>query len=203
MIVFCDTLAPSLKLPSWWKTPSLQNMWMGSENGAKLVHHHQQQRKTQQISGAIWKLRKPLFLQPRPATDSQQQPRTFIFDRLASGKNGVWCTGASLLHHPIMAQIGSGASTTVKTSIGIQLQGAERGGYAKKKWSTGIWNTPPVGWICGSVAGYDIKSKSRNCAICCLRALLEECQSNTVQILQTLCRLFGTRSGSEILYKTF
>ena len=107
-------------------------MWVGSENGAKFVHLHQQ-RKTQQISGAIWKLRKPLFLQPRPATDSQQQPRPFIFDRLASGKNGVWCTGASLLHHPIMAQIGSGASTTVKTFIGIQLQEAERGVVPKKK----------------------------------------------------------------------
>ena len=107
-------------------------MWVGAENGAKSVHHHHQQRKTQQISGAIWKLRKPLFLQLRPATDNQQQPRTFIFDRLASGKNGVWCTGASLVHHPIMAQIGSGASTTVKTAIGIQLQGAGRGGCAKK-----------------------------------------------------------------------
>ena len=38
-----------------------------------------------------------------------------------------WCT-----NHPIMAQIGSGASITVKTSIGIQLQGAGRGGCAKK-----------------------------------------------------------------------
>ena len=36
------------------------------------------------------------------------------------------------VHHPIMAQIGSGASTTVKTSICIQLQGAERGVAPKK-----------------------------------------------------------------------
>ena len=132
MTSFCDILDPSLKLLSCWKMASLQNMWVGAENGAKSVHHHQQQRKTQQISGAIWKLRKPLFLQLRPATDNQQQPRTFIFDRLANVKNGVWCTGASLLHHPIMAQIGSWASTTVKTSIGIQLLGAQRGGCAKK-----------------------------------------------------------------------
>ena len=132
MIGFCNILAPWLTLPSCWKTTSLQNMWVGSENGAKFVHHHHQWRKTQRISGAIWKLRKPLFLQPCPATKKQQQPRIFIFDRLASGKNGVWCTGASLLHHPIMAQIGSWASTTVKTSIGIQLQGGWKWGCAKK-----------------------------------------------------------------------
>ena len=131
MISFCDILAPSLKPPSWWKTTSLQNMRVGAVNGAKSVHLHQQHRKTRQISGAIWKLRKPLFLQPRPATNKQQQPRPFIFDRLASRKNGVWCTGA--VHNQIMAQIGSGASTTVKTSIGVQLQGAERGVAPKKK----------------------------------------------------------------------
>ena len=133
MIGFCDILAPSLKLPSWWKTASLQNMWVGAENGAKSVHHHHQQRKTQQISGAIWKLRKPLFLLPRLATDNQQQPRPFIFDRLASGKNGVWCTGASLMHHPIMAQIGSGASTTVKTANQWHpVAGGWKWGCAKK-----------------------------------------------------------------------
>ena len=151
MIGFCDILAPSLKLTSWWKTTSLQNMWVGSENGAKSVHHHHQQRKTQQISGAIWKLRKPHFLQLRPATKKQQQPWTFIFDRLANVKNGVWCTGASLLHHPIMAQIGSGASTTVKTSIGIQLQGGE-GGLRQKKVIYGDLKHASRWldlWICG------------------------------------------------------
>ena len=128
---------------------SLQNMWVGAENGAKSVHHHQQQRKTQQISGAIWKLRKPLFLQPRPAIDNQQPPRPFIFDRLASRKNLVWCTGASLVHNPIMAQIGSGASTTVKTPIGVQLQGAERGVAPKKKDLRGSETRLP---LVGSVA---------------------------------------------------